>query len=156
MRIAEASVTSWISAVTLGCCSVVAFCFRDTNAKKVDKAGKTGNIFFVRWRRVGVDCFGVFVVGPQACLGDVEAKEVEVLLVELGLPHVEGEPCKVEPVEDVLQVVVVLVLVNRADQKVLPLFYPLVSEMWLLHFLRLNGIKLNWKVPKGVTTAVFA
>ena len=46
--------------------------FRDTRPEKVDKAGKLGNIFFVPGRRVGADCFGVFVDGSQACLGDVE------------------------------------------------------------------------------------
>ena len=60
----------------------------------------------------------MLVIGPQAHLGDVEAEEVEVLLVELGLPHVDGEPCDVEQVEDLPQVVAVLILVNRADQNV--------------------------------------
>ena len=32
----------------------------------------------------------MLVVGPQACLGDVEAKEVLVLLVELRFAHVDG------------------------------------------------------------------
>ena len=36
-----------------------------------------------------MDCFGIFVIGLQARTGDVEVEEVEVLLVELGLPHVD-------------------------------------------------------------------
>ena len=61
----------------------------------------------------------MLVIGPQAHLGDVEAEEVEVLLVELGLPHVDGEEAgEVEPAEDLPQVFAVLSLVNRADQNV--------------------------------------
>ena len=33
----------------------------------------------------------MLVIGPQTRLGDVEAGEFEVLLVELKLPHVDGE-----------------------------------------------------------------
>ena len=32
----------------------------------------------------------MFVIGPQTRTGDVEAEEVEVLLVERGLSHVDG------------------------------------------------------------------
>ena len=59
--------------------------FRDASHEKVDEASKTDNIFFVRGCRICADCFGLFVIGLQARIGNVEVEEVKVLLVELGL-----------------------------------------------------------------------
>ena len=90
-------------------------CFRDARPKEVDKAHKTGDIFFVPQRRVCADGLSVLVVGLQACLGDVEAEIVEVLLVELRFSLVDGEAGVVLLAEDLPQVVAVLLLVNLAD-----------------------------------------
>ena len=50
----------------------------------------------------------VCVIGLQARIGDVEVEEVEVLLVELGFPHVDGEAGEIDLAKDLPQVVAVL------------------------------------------------
>ena len=50
-----------------------------------------GDIIFVPRCWVCADGFSVLVVGPQACLGDVEAEEVEVLLEELRVSNGDCE-----------------------------------------------------------------
>ena len=54
----------------------------------------------------------MLVIGPQTRLGDVEAGEFEVLLVELELPHVDGEAGRKTSLR------CLLVLINQADQNV--------------------------------------
>ena len=71
-----------------GCMSMAALGIQAL--KKLTRPVKRAISSLFSGRRVCTDCFGMFVIGPQTRTGDVEAEEVEVLLVERGLSHVDG------------------------------------------------------------------